>query len=666
VDYRREIDGLRALAVLPVILFHAGFQLFSGGFVGVDVFFVISGYLITTIILSEMEQGTFSLVNFYERRARRILPALFLVMLVALPFAWLWLTPAHLKDFSQSLIGVSTFSSNILFWQESGYWGVAAELKPLLHTWSLAVEEQYYVLFPLYLMFMWRFRKRWILSSLIVFATVSLLTAQWGAHKHPSATFFLLTTRVWELVIGACIAFYFLYRKRTIRTLLSHKSIDEILSLIGLLMIVYAVFAYDQTVPYPGVYALVPTVGTGLIILFSSQQTLVGRLLGTKILVSLGLISYSAYLWHQPMFAFARHRSIAEPGTMLYIGIAALSVMLAYISWRYVEKPFRTKGVFSRKKIFMFAVTGSALFILLGFTGHFRDGFESRFKVPASVANSFVRSQRAENCFDFDNIDVVRNWKCEIGDSASNTASYFIVGDSHSLALFDVLDKTGKRHGVKGYFSGVSGCTPFLNVFALRPDQVLYDCHNFNKRVYEFVESNEIDFLILVARWTYYTDGGYDGKNFSYIGLSEDSEKSKAVSRAAFAEGLRETVAAYTRIGVKVSVVRQMPQQLFDPQDIYHRAYMEKDPQGALDYFSVSAERHDLLQEYVDTLFNQTTGNYDLWSYDDLASDLCARKCVIGTADESYYFDDDHLSIAGTHQIERKAHELFARQFDQE
>jgi peptidoglycan/LPS O-acetylase OafA/YrhL len=288
--YRAEIDGLRAVAVFPVILFHAGFEHFNGGFVGVDVFFVISGYLITTIILAEKEQGTFSLVNFYERRARRILPALFLVMFVSLPFAWLWLLPSDMKDFSQSLVAVSTFTSNILFWHETGYWGAANELKPLLHTWSLSVEEQYYILFPLFLILMWRFRRRWIFSSFVVIAAISLIVSQWGAYNNPSANFFLLPTRGWELAIGAGIAFYFLYRKQTIRTLLSHKFIGEVLGLVGLLMIGYAVFTFDQTVPFPSGYALIPTIGAALIILFSSPETLVGRLLGTKVLVGIGLI----------------------------------------------------------------------------------------------------------------------------------------------------------------------------------------------------------------------------------------------------------------------------------------------------------------------------------------------------------------------------------------
>ena len=253
-----------------------------------------------------------------------------------------------MKDFSQSLIAVSSFSSNILFWRESGYWGAANELKPLLHTWSLAVEEQYYILFPLFLMLMWRFRKRWILSSFIVIAIISLFISEWGAYNKPTANFFLLPTRGWELATGACIAFYFLYRKQTIRTLLSHRSVDEVLGLIGFLMIGYAVFVFDETTPFPSFYALIPTVGAGLIILFSSTQTLVGRLLSTKLLVGIGLISYSAYLWHQPLLAFTRHASFTKPSELILTTMTLLTFPLAYLSWRFVEKPFRKKGIFSK------------------------------------------------------------------------------------------------------------------------------------------------------------------------------------------------------------------------------------------------------------------------------------------------------------------------------
>ena len=229
MKYRAEIDGLRALAVLPVILFHAGFEWFSGGFVGVDVFFVISGYLITTIIISEMAEGKFSIANFYERRARRILPALFFVMAVSIPFAWLWLTPTDLANFGQSLVAVSTFSSNILFWLESGYFDTSAELKPLLHTWSLAVEEQYYILFPIFLMLTWRLGIKRILILLSIIFLISLGVAQYGAYHFPTATFFLLPTRGWELLVGVFAAFYLKYN-----THLKSHSINQTLSLLAL------------------------------------------------------------------------------------------------------------------------------------------------------------------------------------------------------------------------------------------------------------------------------------------------------------------------------------------------------------------------------------------------------------------------------------------------
>ncbi|MFC1818562.1 acyltransferase family protein [Thermodesulfobacteriota bacterium] len=367
MKYRREIDGLRAVAVLPVILFHAGFKTFEGGFVGVDVFFVISGYLITTIILSDMNKGKFSIITFYERRARRILPALFFVMLCCLPFAWLWLLPNHLKDFYESLIAVSTFSSNILFWQESGYFRTAAELKPLLHTWSLSVEEQYYVFFPLFLMALWKLRKRWILNALIVVTIISLIVAQWGAYNEPTATFFLLPTRVWELAIGALIAFYFLYKKEQSEFIASHKATSEVLGLLGLALICYSVFAFNKLTPFPSLYTLLPTVGTALIIIYSTSDTISGRILSTKALVGIGLISYSTYLWHLPLFVFARHRSLTEPSVTLLLLLSVLSIVLAYFSWRYIEMPFRTKHIFDRKKILNFAVLGSILFASIGF-----------------------------------------------------------------------------------------------------------------------------------------------------------------------------------------------------------------------------------------------------------------------------------------------------------
>ncbi len=510
MKYRSEIDGLRAVAVIPVILFHAGFSAFSGGFVGVDVFFVISGYLITTIILSEMEKGTFSLIDFYDRRARRILPSLFLVMLVSLLFAWLWLLPSDMKSFSQSLVAVVSFSSNILFWLTSGYWDTASELKPLLHTWSLAVEEQYYVLFPLFLMLMWNYRKRWILGAFILIAGSSLAAAQWGAYHKPSAAFYLLPARGWELAIGAGIAFYFLYRKQTIRTLLSHKMIDEVLGLLGLLMIGYGVFVFDETTPFPGFYALVPTIGTGLIILFSSSQTMAGRLLSSKPLVAVGLISYSAYLWHQPLLAFARHRAIADPSELTYAIIAFLSFPLAYLSWKYVEKPFRNRNRLSRKFIFSFSIIGSLIFIVVGLAGHITNGFYNLYPDNQKVLLGYHKYDRKEayregSCF-LEPDQKYSDFKDECLSPYEGGDSIILWGDSHSGALSYGLKKSLRNMTQLT----ASGCTPLIGYNPItRPH-----CIDINNYVLRKIDQLKPKFLILHANWS-------DPFNKIEVGLKE-------------------------------------------------------------------------------------------------------------------------------------------------
>lgn len=357
MKYRAEIDGLRALAVVPVILFHAGFELFSGGFVGVDVFFVISGYLITTILIDDIENKRFSIVNFYERRARRILPALFFVMLVCIPFAWMWMLPSQMKDFSQSLVAVSLFASNILFWRESGYFDAAADEKPLLHTWSLAVEEQYYVLFPIFLILAWRFGKNRVFWMIVVMATISLLLSEWGWRKQPTANFYLAPTRAWELFAGSIAAF--IVQKQGVQK-------NNLLATVGLAAIVFSIFFYDETTPFPSVYALVPVIGVVLLVLFGEKDTVAAKLLSTKAFVGIGLISYSAYLWHQPLFAFARIKYLDEPPVLIYLFLSLGSLVLAVMSWKYIEKPFRNKELIPAKSILAISGVGIFLFSLIG------------------------------------------------------------------------------------------------------------------------------------------------------------------------------------------------------------------------------------------------------------------------------------------------------------
>ncbi|MBP6242553.1 MAG: acyltransferase [Chromatiaceae bacterium] len=445
MNYRSEVDGLRALAVVSVILFHAGFEIFGGGYVGVDVFFVISGYLITTIIIDELNTGVFSIVNFYERRARRILPALFLIMAVCIPFAWFLLLPDDMKDFSLSLAMVTIFASNILFWLQSGYFDTAAELKPLLHTWSLAVEEQFYLIFPFFLLMAWRFGKKWIILILTLVALSSLFMAERSAPTQSAAAFYLLPTRGWELAIGSFVAF-----------ILSDKGnsefkpgVSQLLSVLGLALILYSIFAYNESTPFPGLYALVPTIGTTLILIFACPQTAVGKVLGSKPFVAIGLLSYSAYLWHQPLFAFARHWSFEKPGLITFGLLFFVTFVLAYLTWRYVERPLR-KITFSRKVVFTSSLIISTIFFVIGYIAFENNGIERRFDYVVNNADGyefnnkklqseswrFLRKMYNDNDYGVENNPA--DQKVTFFDD-SNKIKVLIIGNSHSKDLFNLL-----------------------------------------------------------------------------------------------------------------------------------------------------------------------------------------------------------------------------------
>ncbi len=340
------------------MLYHGGFSAFRGGYVGVDVFFVISGYLITSILLSDIRLGQFSLVRFYERRARRILPALYLVLAVCMPLAWLVLLRSELVSFSKSFAAISLFCSNLFFKRDGGYFETASDLKPLLHTWSLAVEEQFYLVYPLFLWFAWQRGKRWATVLLSIAGVGSLAVAQWAVIHRPVAAFFLAPFRAWELAIGALAAFVWAEK----RSVVLPSTLRQVLSVAGLILILVSVFVFSETTLFPGLYALVPTVGTSLVILFATPDTLVGSLLCGRVFVGIGLISYSAYLWHQPLFAFARSY-FADPSDTMMLVLGVLALILAGLSWRFVERPFRTRDRVSRASIF--ALSGIGCIVLL-------------------------------------------------------------------------------------------------------------------------------------------------------------------------------------------------------------------------------------------------------------------------------------------------------------
>jgi peptidoglycan/LPS O-acetylase OafA/YrhL len=390
--YRPEVDGLRALAVVPVILFHAGFSLFAGGYVGVDVFFVISGYLIASIIVAEMRAGRFSFLTFFERRARRIIPALYAVLLVTLPLGWLFMLPDNFENFGQSLFATVGVSNNVLLWMTSGYWDLSNEFKPLLHTWSLGVEEQFYFVFPLVLLALVPRGTRVTMWVFAIAAVASLVLAQWFVMTKPLAAFFLLPMRAWELLLGAMFA---VTRRPGEPHQVSRGAMASALSWLGLGLILAPVFLYDARTPFPGLAALPPTVGALLVIMFASPANAVGRLLSLRWIVGIGLGSYSAYLWHQPLFAFIRLLSVEHPAIWVWIAAIAATGVLAFLSWRFVEQPFRSRERFSRRAIFTLTIGAGALLGGAGLAVDRMSGFPARVPAIGGATDGGGRHARA-------------------------------------------------------------------------------------------------------------------------------------------------------------------------------------------------------------------------------------------------------------------------------
>lgn len=643
MKYRAEIDGLRALAVIPVILFHAGFELFSGGFVGVDVFFVISGYLITTILIEDIEKQRFSLVNFYERRARRILPALYFVMFVCIPFAWMWMLPSQMEDFSQSLIAVSLFISNILFWKTSDYFGPANEEIPLLHTWSLAVEEQYYMLFPIFLILTWRFGKNRVFWMIVIMAAISLLLSEWGWRNKPTPNFFLAPTRAWELFAGSIAAF--IVQRNGVQK-------NNALALLGLSAIVFSIFAYDESTPFPSVYALVPVLGVVLLVLYAEKHTLVAKLLSTKAFVSVGLISYSAYLWHQPLFAFARIRLLNHPSELVMIILICISFVLAYFSWKYVEKPFRDKSGYGRKAILSGSLVGIIVLFSFGLVGHLENG------IPNRIDNSIIELldvQGIEKDLRDDGgcnryLDETQIEACIFGYEDNVTVA--LIGDSHATAIKSALNYYGLLNNIGFVGHTKNGC-PFVRHLQ---STNLENCFEFVDGVFRWLENNRnIDTVIIAHRLQYYIsnndyENGVGGTEFfgiNFYGTVSTLYQEPDIRREAILTEFDNTIRLLAKNfpDIKIILASPIPEHGWNVLQQLAKSLMFTEENATV--YPLPINRYLERNEAVFLAINELERlpNITVYRVDDHLCD--ERSCSSVRDGMPLYYDDDHLTKLG-------------------
>lgn len=622
MQHRPELDGLRAFAVLPVILHHAGIPGFTGGFLGVDIFFVISGFLITSILIEDLEQRKLSILGFYERRARRILPALFLMMLVSVPFAYFWMTPYKFRDFAQSLLAATTFSSNILFWREDGYFAASAELKPMLHTWSLAVEEQFYLLFPLALTLVWRFGRRAVVGSMVAIALVSLVSAEWGWRHAPSANFYLGPTRVWELLAGSLLAMF--PRSRPSR-------LNGAFTAAGLMMIATAMALYDPRTPTPSVYTLVPVMGAVMVIHFAHAGQLATRVLVFPVFVAIGLISYSAYLWHQPIFAFARLRTLTEPSLGLMAFLCVVSLLVAWASWAWVERPFRRAAnpVLSRRSsVFFAAFMVGAGFVAFGLLGHFSGGLAAFRSDNAEIAGL---DRRVATNFGL-SLDCESRFSDSPNCRTSTEPEVLVWGDSYAMHIVPGLlaaepDARLQQHTL-------SGCTPIIGYAQVGGEKTIdwaYRCIEFNAQVFDWLRRNDsVSVVILSSPFTIVPEGTIVDARGRVV--TDDALEFLATQ-------LLDTVQTIRDMGRRVVIVSPTPASGWDTGQCLLRATFFGEDHGACSFpLDVSTFGYDLLNRIADDV-------PVYW----LHRDFCDGALCIPYANGVFlYRDSGHLSIEGS------------------
>jgi peptidoglycan/LPS O-acetylase OafA/YrhL len=633
IKYRPEIDGLRAIAIVPVLFYHAGWSGFAGGFVGVDVFFVISGYLITTIILQECEAGEFSILRFYERRIRRIFPALFVMLLMSSLAAYALMTPARLVEFAQSLLAATGFVANMLFARHSGYFDEVSTFKALLHLWSLSVEEQFYLLMPLIL---WgSFALRWPRTILIVAGLMiaSFCAALISFDHAPVQTFYMLHTRAWELLAGSLCAFWLLRYPAKPSTPLS---------LLGGVLIGAAVFGFDKTTPFPSGWTVLPVGGAALIILFAREHGQVWRLLCFRPLVGIGLISYSLYLWHQPLLIFTHLGIAQEPSRLDLMGAIVMSFPVAYLSWRYVERPFRKAGVghdLGRRDIFMLAGGTSLALLLIAALFISTGGLPGRTNETGHSYADLRLDQRMQPNLGLD-AACANGFTLAPACATAITPNVLVWGDSFAMHIArSVARALPQGHGVRQMT--LAACGPHFDLAPTLDQRSIQRCIAFNDQVYEWLKNGSgIETVVLSSPFGWITDPQRS------VTRRDGSVVRDGPSLALLA--LKDTLLRLRAIGVNVIIISPPPNPGWELGHCLERQLWDDHPLDACG-FANGAFSDPVMRAY--DLLKAVEGEAQIIWLDRIFCD--PLRCYTARDDMLLYRDRAHLSIEGADWLGR-------------
>lgn len=523
--YRREVDGLRGIAVLAVVLFHFDLGRLSGGYVGVDVFFVISGFLISSIILNQIERDQFSVREFYARRVRRLLPAASAMLVTSFAAAWLLLLPEAFASFGKSLIATVLFSANVFFWRNSSYFGPSSDEQPLLHMWSLGVEEQFYFTLPICLVIMSAFfhrttfpRSRWFICGVLVFCVLSLTLSQYLLEiGKRDATFYLLPTRAWELLLGTALA------NTTAKVFFQGRWFRELCSLLGLALIVFPCFLYTPNTVFPGVAAIPPCLGTALVIYSAiagnkEKPTVVEYLLRSGPLVGIGLVSYSFYLWHWPVKVFSEYYAFEQSQVLVRLILVIGTLIVAYFSWKYIEQPFRRpKSATANDHGLRWAFASTVLFAATGFCVASQNGMPSRFPKQLQAYLATESSWGDHSRYDLTSEDIATGKLPRFGAPAEGT-NLVLWGDSHAMALLPAVAKACSELQIAGVMASHSSTAPILDWKQPATRHGLgVLAADFNEEVLNYIEREKVKNVLLVAFWEGYFRNGDSARLVSTV-----------------------------------------------------------------------------------------------------------------------------------------------------
>jgi peptidoglycan/LPS O-acetylase OafA/YrhL len=649
-DYRPDIDGLRAIAILSVVAFHAGVRALHGGFVGVDIFFVISGYLIGGIVYREAKAETFSFASFYKRRAKRILPAFFAVILFCYVAATLLLSPAELRAFATTAVAAISSTSNIQLWLSTGYFTSGAELNPLLMTWSLAVEEQFYLLFPIAILIVVHRKRDRAVPAIALCSVLSFAMSVWGVAHHPTMAFFLLPTRAWELGAGALLA---IRAQRSTRSqVLSTGLARQAMGCLGAALLVCAVLACRST-EFPGIAALLPVTGT--LLLIQSRGSMANALLSSRPMVYVGRLSYSWYLWHWPMLSFARIASDRPLNVRSTVSIALISFLVALASYYFVEQPFRHSRTPAPRMLIRYA---ALLLIVLtpGLVVIAMKGIPQRRPQLAEMEARGANITKDPCLAAYGKTAPHMSSDCVTTSSTQQTVA--LIGDSHAAALAGTLRSIADRSGYGLDEIEKASCPPLYGVTIYMPNHPGHDreCAAFNTKVLNYIRSNpQIHTVVMAGFWS--GPSSQPDEGFSYVPISRSNRGvAEQESLKNLQEGLKAEVGQLRASGKGVILLKDAPALDFNPSRyeiatlIPLRRHLGQlfAPELKVDRTHASQATSVYSDRKESAIIDDVAGQYPGVRVFDLKKALCDNGACAFIRDGSLlYVDANHLSQAG-------------------